>query len=335
MNNTREVETAVAAYNCNFKKFIANCDYGFKRQRIIHACICRGCAFSYTFAQNLWVNRNDISYFMNKRIKRAVCASFIMNNQVELDLIKETKPFCIWFPSVPTLETCKTIKKGTNEIDYSLAILCILMNWYDFFITLDIEAESTLLTICQTTKRTKFYDFLSTKVQEHKVYNIINFKHEIVRLDTTKYDTEFKPKDIDLFSFHTGYAGRGWTRSSLCLRNPHEIREELDVKYGYIPYFGYRFEYLYPGGYGELYGCTFEYFAVTRNFAPFQMDYDRYNEIEKDRYASDSEDEFVQYEDSDDYYWKLVDESESSSESSSESPDSDITRQLSKLLIQH
>lgn len=272
INNTTEVETAVAAYNCNFTKFLQHCHQAhMSRHRLVYACICRGCAFSYEFAKSFLLFKGKLYCFFNDNIKRAICASFVMNNDVDIELINETKPFCIWYPQVPSLETCELIKKKTNKIDYSLAILCILMNWYEVFATLDIKAENTLLTLCVSTKRTKFFDFLISKVQDNKVYNFIDFENEIINLDESKFDSEFKPKDIDLFSYHTKYKGNGDTRQTFCVQKVDLLHPR------YFP-----LEYKYPGGYGALTGMTFEYFAVTKDLPMYRMDYELANRIMED-----------------------------------------------------
>lgn len=283
MNNTNEVEAAVAAYNCNFTSFLFNSREEFERECLVQVCVCRGCSFSYEFAKSVLANHKKHFYPFNDKIKKAICASFIMNNHVELELIKETKPFCIWYPKVPKIETCERIKKETNEIDYPLAILCILMNWYELFTTLDIEPESTLLTLCQSTKRTKFYDFLMDKVKDDKIYNFIDFEYENISLDKTKFDTEFKPKEIDLFSYYKKYEGQGRTSETFCLNNQVLLDYDYDLDTGYVVDTCFRLEYKNPGGYGALAGITFEYFMLTKNIPMYRMNYQGANRIVDDK----------------------------------------------------
>lgn len=116
-----------------------------EQNEVMSPYIVRGIRFSLEFAEKLFNNMKTVTF--NLHIYSAVSARYIMSNTNLDDInIKINVPLNIWYPNIPTVETCLYLLKFYKE-DYKhqIAILSILNKWPDIYDMCDLDLDETEL----------------------------------------------------------------------------------------------------------------------------------------------------------------------------------------------
>ncbi|KRZ98252.1 uncharacterized protein AC631_05988 [Debaryomyces fabryi] len=118
--------------------------YDLDDMQFLSRCIVRGVTYNFEFARKL--HNSDLA--LSERICRAISGRFIMSNYLEEEFIK---PFCIWYPDVPSKETCVSIAKKFPQL---VGIVCVLMNWNDIYDSLNIYPMRYIYNLARLIDRT-------------------------------------------------------------------------------------------------------------------------------------------------------------------------------------
>lgn len=132
-------DSSLFAYNCDYDNFIKYYSLS-SHDKFLEACVCRGIAYDLTFCKN--IISSNISF--SNDVYKVIQSKLIMNNIIDLKCIEKYRPFCIWFPDIPSKETCIELINKFDFLNYSLASLFLLMDWKDLFMSLNINDDKFL-----------------------------------------------------------------------------------------------------------------------------------------------------------------------------------------------
>ncbi|CCF60366.1 hypothetical protein KAFR_0K00130 [Kazachstania africana CBS 2517] len=122
--------------------------------------IVRGARFSFYFAWKL--RHSDLE--LNQWIYRAISARFIMSNYLEDDIIKKYIPACVWYPNIPTKETCFKLLEILPDYKYTIGFVAGYNNWKDVFVKCDFKCvDAFLWKMLLTLKREEMLNILKDK----------------------------------------------------------------------------------------------------------------------------------------------------------------------------
>nr|CAD91888.1 hypothetical protein [Babjeviella inositovora] len=149
--------------------------------------IIKGIYYNFEFAKSIY-NSKFLRY--STRVKKAICARFIMSDIIDEKLIYKYTPYCIWYPNIPSKDTCfKLFSLCPKKYKYQIGIISVLMQWTDVYSILNLDSESHIHNLCYLTNFK--YGF---KDQEEKFFKIGGYYSHIYakslceRADLVKID---------------------------------------------------------------------------------------------------------------------------------------------------
>lgn len=155
-------EIALFAYEGDFVNFKKHYNAELHTD-FMSGCICNGIVKNLQFCFDIKNSDITLPDFVNKVIQ----SKLIMNDIIELEEISKYKPFCIWYPEVPSKDTCIELANKFEFLNYSISIVSILMNWEDVYRMCGSISDSFLYGLGVRTTRTWVNKSEMTKVFLH------------------------------------------------------------------------------------------------------------------------------------------------------------------------
>lgn len=145
-------------------------------------CIRRGCYFYLEFAR--WCKDN--MPVENDYIQSAVSAKLIMNNDSSY---VRNDVYCIWFPELPSEETCQYLYEYHPQLKYQIARVCVLAKYNKLYKTIDVLTDGSLLRLCKEINP-ELYQYMNN----NELYFVFDDTHGILN------EPELLNKEIDFFN---------------------------------------------------------------------------------------------------------------------------------------
>ncbi|KAF9047763.1 hypothetical protein BJ165DRAFT_1468064 [Panaeolus papilionaceus] len=133
-------------------------------------CVIHGIRHNDHFARNeASILRGCSSY---PAFTRALNARSIMSNHIpdRMDSPEEV-PYCIWYPSLPSSETCRTLLDRFPSMVYQIARVCAIAGYTELFLELDrdILPEVNIAEEARNSGNTTIFEWIMAKPVRYKV----------------------------------------------------------------------------------------------------------------------------------------------------------------------
>lgn len=134
----------------------------------------RGCYFSLDFAR--WCKSNLKN--LPETVSTAISAKFIMNNDLSYIV---PNVYCIWYPELPTEETCRQLYFLHPEMKYQVVCVCVHKAYNALFKELNILPDEGLLTLAEENNNFQLVEYINTMVEKKKLWRILCDTNGIVQ----------------------------------------------------------------------------------------------------------------------------------------------------------
>jgi len=131
--------------------------------RVIQLCVIRGIRYHAGFGREL--------KGITPAFTRALNAQDIMNNIIPDTLTPEEIPYCIWYPSVPSRQTCRELASRYPQTKYQVGRICAVANYYDVYCELDLLPEVHIAEEARERGNLSIYDAIMSQPVKYAVFN--------------------------------------------------------------------------------------------------------------------------------------------------------------------
>lgn len=78
------------------------------------------------------------------KIARARNARLIMSNEIPVEMLPQHVPYCIWYPDVPSEETCKHLVQQYSDMRYHVGRTCAVAGYVGLYRELDLLPDVSI-----------------------------------------------------------------------------------------------------------------------------------------------------------------------------------------------
>ncbi|KAJ3260350.1 hypothetical protein HK103_000985, partial [Boothiomyces macroporosus] len=173
-------------------------------------CMNRGIAFNTDFAYwcyEKFVKSSDKNFSMLDLCSQDFIKSKISNRLIMCnDTSFIYKNYCIWFPDIPSEETCRKLFKSNPEMNYLIARVCAIGNYIDLYKELNVLPEVSVMSEAVVSNSKDMVEYMK---KTDKYYIILNdytenyMKEEhIETVESGKFDPSNDSDDALYFSLN-------------------------------------------------------------------------------------------------------------------------------------